>query len=128
MEILNDIKNDIINANRVNRDDLKDGCIFPNRKQVTEITTNLLELVFPGYFLNCEQGNLDEHIKCITENTFYKLKFQISKAISSKDKTNEQIDNIAKEKTFTNCNLLRVLYLSASPTVLKGIFECRNCR
>lgn len=41
---------------------VKCGCQLPNRKIITKLTTNLMEVIFPGYFTKCENSKHDmEH-------------------------------------------------------------------
>ncbi len=101
MNKLEDIKDLIVESHKTNKQDLKNGCALPNRKTITEITTDLLEIVFPGYFTSCSNGNVEEHIRCITEKTFYNLKNQIYKALENNIDSNETCEETAMELTLS---------------------------
>ncbi len=101
MERLEEIKELIVESHKTNREDLKHGCALPNRKIITEITTDLLEIIFPGYFTSCRNSNVEEHIRCITEKTFYNLKDQISRAIEIDELTSDEINAKAKDLTIS---------------------------
>ncbi len=96
---LREIENKIIDMHKKQVNEVKHGCAMPNRKNITVLTKCLLEIVFPGYFTNCQNKNINEHIACVTESTFYKFRDEIGKAIMDCNNSDEENEKRANEIT-----------------------------
>ncbi len=87
---LNDIKDSIVDKHINNDDGLKYGCALPNRKIITRFTINLMEIVFPGYFTNCRNINMERHISNQLNMAFETLIEQLGIALNlEEEKTTE---------------------------------------
>ncbi len=93
------IENKIIEIQVRQMSEVKHGCAMPSRKNITELTKSLLEIIFPGYFTNCQNKNIGEHIACVTETTFYKFRTEIGKSIRDCKLSDEENDKRAEEVT-----------------------------
>lgn len=89
----NDIKKKIIIEQDNYHNDVKFGCALPNRKIITKLTINLLEIIFPGYFTRCQDYKLNMDSKL--EEVFNVLVEQISLAINDQ----EEVSNDLKSKS-----------------------------
>lgn len=76
------------------------GFSLPNRKVITKLTTNLLELVFPGFFTECKNTVMEEHIPCVLNTTFEQLKEQIKLALLTGDIDKDEAKVKSEEITF----------------------------
>lgn len=92
--------NNIIDSQINKKSGISFGCALPHRKSIKTLTTNILEIIFPGYFTNCNNKDIQEHIECVINSTFEKLKVQIKIAIDDNNYNKEEIDAKANELTF----------------------------
>lgn len=97
----NDLTKKIVSYQLDNVDDIRFGFSLPNRKIITKITTNLLEIVFPGFFTECRNENMEEHIPCVLQTTFEQMKSQIKLAIYNNSITKEELEKKSEEITFS---------------------------
>ncbi len=108
---LKEIENKIIEVQVKQMNEVKHGCAMPNRKNITELTKSLLEIIFPGYFTNCQNKNMGEHIACVTETTFYKFREEIGKSLRDCSLCDEENDKRADDIT--------IEFFSKIPTVIE---------
>lgn len=94
------LSNDIVSFHNDNKNGINYGCSLPNRKNIVKITTNLLELVFPGFFTDCQNNCIDGHSECVLKTTFELMKEQIKRALKN-EVSDDKLEETAMEISFS---------------------------
>ncbi len=110
------IKNNILSKQLNEKKDVEFGCALPNRINIKELITNLLEIVYPGYYTTgyfgqCIEKGMQKHLDCIIERTFKKLEEQLNIAFKN-EYTNE-------EELHSKTNEIALAFFDKIPTVIE---------
>ncbi len=110
------IKNNILRKQLNEKKDVEFGCALPNRINIKELITNLLEIVYPGYYTTgyfgqCVEKGMEKHLDCIIERTFKKLEEQLKIAFKSQYTDEKELD--------TKANEIALAFFNKLPTVIE---------